>query len=178
MKYFALALILIGVTSSFAQSKGYVCLPCGGDCDAADFDKPGSCEHCGMALVKKSTITFQNISISEMCLRIKANPNVVLLDVRSAGEFNGTTTEVPSYGHFKKAINININELESRLDELKSYKSSEVIVYCSHSHRSPRASYVLGLHGFKNVKNMTGGVSTISASGNGCVTPHYQVHAH
>ncbi len=45
-------------------------------------------------------------------------------------------------------------------NELSKYKKSEVIVYCSHSHRSPRASYILGTHGFTNVKNMSGGVST------------------
>jgi len=32
-------------------------------------------------------------------------------------------------------------------------------VYCSHSHRSPRASYMLSQNGFKNVTNMLGGMS-------------------
>lgn len=178
MKFLAFAVILLGCLPIFAQSKEYVCLPCGYECDTAEFDKLGTCEHCGMTLVKKSAIKFTTISITEMCNGINANPNVVLLDVRSADEFKGTSTEVPTFGHFKKAININITELESRLGELKAYKSSEIIVYCSHSHRSPRASYLLGQNGFTNVKNMAGGVSTLKDLGNQCLAKHYQAHSH
>jgi rhodanese-related sulfurtransferase len=45
------------------------------------------------------------------------------------------------------------------MNELKSYKNKNIIVYCSHSHRSPRASYILNQNGFKNVTNMAGGMS-------------------
>jgi rhodanese-related sulfurtransferase len=115
-----------------------------------------------MDLVDKATIKFSNVSLNEMCDRIKANPKLVLLDVRSKEEFTGTTVDKMSFGHFKNAININVTDLETRLPELSKYKNSEIIVYCSHSHRSPRASYLLGVNGFSNVKNMSGGVSTFS----------------
>ena len=113
-----------------------------------------------MALVKKSSIQFTNITLDKLCLRLSSNPKAVLLDVRSPGEFEGSTKEVPSFGHFKKAINVNAEELEMRLGELSKYKDQEILVYCSHNHRSPRASYLLSTNGFANVKNMTGGVST------------------
>lgn len=32
----------------------YVCTPCGLDCDKLEFDKPGKCPTCGMALIEKS----------------------------------------------------------------------------------------------------------------------------
>jgi putative intracellular protease/amidase len=32
----------------------YVCTPCGLDCDKLEFDKPGKCSSCGMALIEKS----------------------------------------------------------------------------------------------------------------------------
>ena len=159
-----------------AQAK-YVCSPCGNDCDKHVYDKPGTCSECGMTLIDKSTIGFSDIDFEGLCARLKANPKAVLLDVRSPGEFKGTATEVPTFGHFRNAINVNITELEARVAELNKYKDQEVIVYCSHSHRSPRASYFLATHGFKNVKNVAGGVSTL-ASVPTCLDKVYVKHAH
>jgi rhodanese-related sulfurtransferase len=159
-------LLLFTLSAGYFDRQGneeYVCLPCGQDCDSKIYSQAGTCSVCGMELVKKSTIKFTTIELGEMCKRIAANPRIVLLDVRTPGEFNGSTREVPSFGHFKKAININVKELEGRISELSKYKNSEIVVYCSHSHRSPRASYLLGTQGFTNVKNMSGGVSTFTA---------------
>ncbi|MDX1936933.1 MAG: rhodanese-like domain-containing protein, partial [Flavihumibacter sp.] len=50
-------------------------------------------------------------------------------------------------------------QLEQRVKELSKYKNYDIVVYCSHSHRSPRASYILNQHGFKKVTNMEGGMS-------------------
>jgi rhodanese-related sulfurtransferase len=140
----------------------YVCLPCGYSCDNTIHKGPGTCASCNMKLVEKSTVKFKNIEVEEFCNRIANNPEVIILDVRTPEEFAGTEMEVPSFGHFKNAININVNELESRLKELEKYKYKEVLVYCSHSHRSPRASYLLNEKGFTNVKNLSGGVSTFA----------------
>jgi len=157
----------------------YVCSPCGYECDYSVHAGPGTCASCGMALVKKSSIKFKNLSLDEFCQRLSANPKAILLDVRSGGEFNGTTSEVPTFGHFTRAININVEELENRISELSKYKHQEVLVYCSHNHRSPRASYLLGVNGFTNVKNMTGGVSTFSGNPiQACLTKEFVFHAH
>lgn len=158
------------------QQKKFVCSPCGNDCDREVYDKPGSCSHCGMTLVDQSSIKFKDISFEEVCARLKANPKAILLDVRSPAEFQGTSREVPSFGHFKDAINININELEARVKELDKYKDREVIVYCSHSHRSPRASYYLTTHGFSNVKNVAGGVSTLGKTAPTCLDKIFVPH--
>ncbi len=155
----------------------YVCTPCGQECDGKIYAEAGKCPACGMDLVKKSTIKFTTIDLEEMCKRIAANPQIVLLDVRSLGEFNGSSKE-QSFGHFKNAININVRELEGRIGELSKYKNSEIIVYCSHSHRSPRASYLLGTQGFTNVKNMGGGVSTLTAPyTSDCLKKEFVAHA-
>lgn len=156
----------------------YVCSPCGYDCDEAVHNGPGVCSSCGMPLVKKSTITFRNLTLEEFCARLNANPKAIVLDVRTAGEFNGSTTDVPSFGHFKRAINVNVEALESRIQELSAYKNQEILVYCSHNHRSPRASYVLGKYGFKNVKNMTGGVSTFISDEQACLKKAFLFHPH
>jgi len=171
-------LIVLGASIIGMQANDeYVCQPCGQECDNQVYSKPGTCHSCGMALVKKSTVKFKNIDLEEVCNRIKDNPKIVLLDVRSPGEFNGSNKDIPTFGHFKNAININVGELEERVNELSKYKDSEVIVYCSHSHRSPRASYLLGTHGFTNVKNMIGGVSMLSSPYNSfCLKKEFVAH--
>jgi len=129
-----------------------------------------------MALVEKSTVVFTNISVDQLCERVKANPKAILLDVRSPGEYTGSALR-NSYGHFRSAININIDELESRLNELAKYKNDEVIVYCSHSRRSPRATYFLSTQGFKNVKNLAVGVSTFPGlENNECLKINFVFH--
>jgi rhodanese-related sulfurtransferase len=171
-----LLIFITGVTfNAISQSKKeFVCTPCGYDCDMEVHDEPGTCSSCKMNLVEKSSITFSNMTLAELCKRIDTNPNAILLDVRTPGEFRGTTTEVHSFGHFKNAININVEELESRLGELD--KNLEILVYCSHNHRSPRASYLLSTHGFKQVKNMTGGVSSFSDVENDCLKKSFVFH--
>ena len=133
----------------------YVCTPCGADCDAAIHNEPGTCSQCNMVLVDKSTIMHKNIQPDKMCSLNEKN--VVFLDVRTPAEFNGTAEA--KFGAIKNAINIPIQELGTRMNELEKYKDKQIIVYCSHSHRSPRASYMLTQKGFKNVTNMLGGMS-------------------
>lgn len=157
----------------------YVCMPCGYACDSHEFDKPGTCPDCGMQLVDKATVKFKDMTAEDFCKRMTANPAAIILDVRSDEEFTGTTTDVPSFGHFKNAININVTELEQKLDQLAAYKNREILVYCSHSHRSPRASYLLGTKGFTNVVNMRGGVSTLGSTGlSAYLKDKFVSHAH
>jgi rhodanese-related sulfurtransferase len=179
MKFLLILIVLhVGYFEMPKSNDEYVCQPCGQECDNQVYSEPGMCHSCGMTLIKKSTIKFKNIDLEEMCKRIQDNPKIVLLDVRSPGEFNGSNKDIPTFGHFKNAININIGELEGRVNELSKYKNSEVIVYCSHSHRSPQASYFLGTHGFANVKNMAGGVSTLSSPYNSyCLKKEFVAHA-
>ncbi|HZY81175.1 MAG TPA: rhodanese-like domain-containing protein [Cyclobacteriaceae bacterium] len=173
-------LALVAVVSPFVinkkdQKKEYVCMPCGRDCDHDTYDRPGTCSSCGMALVEKSTVKFKDLSFEQVCARLKANPKAVLLDVRTPGEFEGTS-DAPSYGHFKNAININVEDLPRRMDEISKYKDQEVLVYCSHSHRSPRATYLLSTNGFKNVNNVAGGVSSITEAQKSCFKGNFVEH--
>jgi len=171
-----IAMVTIAGFTAFGQAKQYVCTPCGSDCDKEIYDRPGTCRACGMTLVDRASATVFDLSLEEVCKRIAANPNLVLLDVRSEGEFKGSSVR-NSYGHFRNAININIDDLEGRVSELSKFKDDEIVVYCSHSHRSPRATYFLSTKGFKNVKNMAGGVSTLSDDGkNECLKSTFVFH--
>lgn len=178
MKILFVSFVFFLINPESRQQDLYVCMPCGFSCDEAEHNKAGTCHACGMALIKKSSIKFTNIGVNEFCKRLGSNPNVVLLDVRSPKEFDGSLRERPSFGHFIRAININVEELETRLGELSKYKNTEILVYCSHNHRSPRASYLLGSNGFTNVKNMTGGVSTFTEQTSpDCLKKEFAFHA-
>ncbi len=133
----------------------YACIPCGFDCDEATFDKPGSCSSCKMELVNKESITFKNILIDSLC-RL-TDSNTIFLDVRTVEEFKGTAPD--KFGAIKNAVNIPIQDVEKRKKELDKFKNKNIVVYCSHAHRSALASYQLTQNGFSNVHNMLGGMS-------------------
>ncbi|MGZ8557881.1 MAG: rhodanese-like domain-containing protein [Chitinophagaceae bacterium] len=167
---YTLCFVLVMLTcSNLTKTKArpgqqiYVCLPCGSACDTAQYKNPGACSHCSMELVKKLTITHSNVEPENLCsFIIKAgNNNVLLLDVRTADEFEGRAEL--KFGRLNHAINIPVQDLEKRINELAGYKNKQVIVYCSHSHRSPRASYLLTQNGFSKVTNLQGGMSVWKA---------------
>jgi|GEM_PF-280537 len=141
-----------------SAAANYVCLPCGRDCDTVISKEPGSCADCNMQLVNKSSIVFKNVLPKDLYDHIKQSgkEHVLLLDVRTAEEFNGAAPE--KFGRLKNALNIPVQQLEDRISELDAYKNKEIIVYCSHSHRSPAASYLLTQKGFKNVTNLQYGM--------------------
>jgi rhodanese-related sulfurtransferase/DNA-directed RNA polymerase subunit RPC12/RpoP len=142
-----------------ADNELYQCLPCGAACDKQTYNQTGKCPDCHMELVKRSSITFKSIEPTTICDYIKKHPAAVLLDVRTKEEFEGRAD--PDFGTLKNAINIPVQELESRLASISDLKNKEVLVFCSHSHRSPRASYLLTQSGFTNVTNMDGGMSEV-----------------
>ena len=159
-----LLLFLLGfnvvASAQTTDQKVYKCIPCGQACDDKTFSQPGECESCHMKLVEASTIQFTTVSPESICAYITSHPDAVLLDVRTAKEYKGAAE--PDYGTLKNAINIPIQELEKRLEELQAYKDREIIVFCSHSHRSPQAAYLLTQNGFTNVTNMAGGMSVVT----------------
>lgn len=142
------------------KGKGeYQCTPCGNECDKESYSKPGECRHCHMKLVKKSDVQYKSLQPGELCEYVRQHPEVVLLDVRTKEEFTGK--DHPEHGTVRNAINIPIQELESRVGELEKYRDKEVLVYCSYSKRSARASALLVQKGFVNVMNLEGGLSQV-----------------
>jgi rhodanese-related sulfurtransferase len=142
------------------DTTGYRCLPCGYDCDRELYRSSGTCTHCKMQLVAASTIRFTEVSPATVCDYIRKHPGALLLDVRTEAEYEGRTE--PYFSRIKGSVNIPLQELSQRLAELEKYKEREVLVICSHSHRSPQAAYLLGQQGFKKVANLSGGLSVVT----------------
>jgi rhodanese-related sulfurtransferase len=87
-------------------------------------------------------------------VNIKDNQNIVVLDVRTAGERN--------FGKVDGSIHIDVNELREHLEELD--KEKEYWIYCAVGVRAYVAERILKQHEFKS-KNIIGGYKTISALG-------------
>jgi rhodanese-related sulfurtransferase len=106
---------------------------------------------------------YKAIYFKEACQLIANNPNLVLLDVRSPGEYADTNKNIAgNIGRLKGAINVSIDSVEKRFNDLKTYKGKTILVYCSHSQRSRVVSKFLADSGFTNVYSLNGGMTEIN----------------
>ncbi len=76
--------------------------------------------------------------------------NTVLIDVRTPDEHK--------LGSIDRAINIEVDQLRERLDEIP--KGQKIVVFCGTGHRSYFASRILVQSGFPEVYNLSGGYLT------------------
>jgi rhodanese-related sulfurtransferase len=70
----------------------------------------------------------------------------LLVDVRTAGEFAG--------GHIPGAVNIDLQQLSSRLNEIP--RDQPVVLYCRSGSRSATAARLLGQQGYEHVYDLGG----------------------
>jgi NADPH-dependent 2,4-dienoyl-CoA reductase/sulfur reductase-like enzyme/rhodanese-related sulfurtransferase len=98
--------------------------------------------------VEKKTVDKNNEDIvidEKKNSYINTNSNTPLVvDVRTPMEFSG--------GAYPNAINISLDELETRIDELGS-KDRDITLYCASGARSAYAQQLLRQMGYTNVKN-------------------------
>ena len=78
----------------------------------------------------------------------KKKEDYLVIDVRKAEEYNA--------GHLKHAINIPLEEIEARLDEINGYKDKNVVLYCNTGNRSGKALDLLKQKGFNVLMNAPG----------------------
>ena len=96
---------------------------------------------------QSSTITMQQFKE-----KLKNDKQIIVLDVRTEDELAGPL------GKIEKAINIPIQVLEQRINELEPYKDKEIIVICRTQNRSAVAVSILQKNGYK-AKNVLGGMT-------------------
>lgn len=92
------------------------------------------------------------IDIPELKRRIDNNGTLVL-DVRTAEDFIG------EQGHIDSAVNIAVEDLPNRLDELTEYIERPIAIVCRTDKRSARAALILAEHGFHDVHVVRGGMT-------------------
>lgn len=94
-----------------------------------------------------------NITVKELKNQIKEDPNLIILDVRNPDELKGPL------GKIDGVINIPVQDLGNRIDELDKYKNKEIAVICRTGHRSSIGTKILLKNGFKKVENVEGGMT-------------------
>jgi adenylyltransferase/sulfurtransferase len=88
------------------------------------------------------------ITPQELKARLDAGAAPLLLDVRQ--DWETRLCRLPN------AVHIPIEEIELRVDELNAQE--EIVVYCHQGVRSAAVAHWLGGLGFKDVKNLAGGL--------------------
>jgi len=107
------------------------------------------------------------LSAPELNRRVTTGDGLVLVDVRSAGEFGAA--------HVSGALHIPAPMLRTRHVELDPAR--DIALVCSTGHRSSLAASILKRHGFTRVWNVAGGMTGFNAAGFApecplCVVPH------
>lgn len=90
-----------------------------------------------------------DIQVEELKDKLDANEEFVLIDVREdyeRAEFNVGGTHIP------------LGTLPLNLDDLEDYKDKEIVIYCRSGNRSGQAQAYMQQMGFKNVRNLVGGM--------------------
>lgn len=95
------------------------------------------------------------IEPKELKDRLESGGHVNLIDVREEWEY-----EEVNIG----AKNIPLGTLPDRLEELTDLQEEEVVVHCKSGGRSSQAQKYLRSKGFKNVRNLTGGIEKYLAT--------------
>ncbi len=91
----------------------------------------------------------QDITVEELKSKMDNKEEYILIDVREVLEFQ-------MFNLGGQLIPLGI--LPFKLDELEDLKEKEVIVHCRSGKRSDTAKHMMIASGFKNVRNLLGGV--------------------
>lgn len=93
----------------------------------------------------QSNTEVPTVIVDEFISQISKDSSIVILDVRTSAELQGPL------GRIEKAINIPVQELPERINELKPYKDKKIYVICRTQNRSYAASQFLNRNGFNTV---------------------------
>jgi uncharacterized membrane protein YdjX (TVP38/TMEM64 family) len=99
------------------------------------------------------------LQVADLRQRIDAQPDLLLLDVRTAPDFVG------EQGHIEGALNIPLEALEDRIDALGDDPERPIAIVCRTDRRSARAAALLAQHGFADARVVQGGMTAWNAAG-------------
>jgi rhodanese-related sulfurtransferase len=95
---------------------------------------------------------MMDINAAELLERLQNNESINVLDVRELIEYH--TWNIGG-------TNIPVSGLEKKLNELEWNKNDEIIVVCRAGIRSATAKSILELNGYKNIRNLCGGLMAL-----------------
>ncbi len=85
------------------------------------------------------------LSITDLKQRMDTGEDFLLLDVRTAGDYNG------EQGHIAGSILLPLEQLEQRIDEISDYCEKPVVCICRTDRKSAKAAQILAEKGFADV---------------------------
>ncbi|WP_028784921.1 sulfurtransferase TusA family protein [Thalassobacillus devorans] len=98
---------------------------------------------------EKAETKHQDItSLDDLLKKVEGEEKVTVIDVREPAEY--------AFGHIPGSVNIPLDQLENRFDELD--KNDEIHVVCRTGNRSDLAAQKMAGKGFNNVKNVVPGM--------------------
>ncbi len=107
-------------------------------------------QFCGLKNHNAEQSAVKEISVQDLKKKLDAKEEFLLLDVREPFEFQ--IAKIPG-GKLMP-----LGDIESKLKEFESFKDEEIVAYCHRGPRSRRALEILHSKGFKNLKNVSGGI--------------------
>jgi rhodanese-related sulfurtransferase len=116
----------------------------------------GHLEHGVQAIDRHAELIgrVRRITAPTVAEQIGAGNPPVVIDIRTQKEWEA--------GHVEGSVNIPLNELSRRLDEVPA--DAEVIIHCQGGYRSSLAVSLLQRHGRTNVTDLVGGFAAWKAS--------------
>lgn len=106
---------------------------------------------------------YKTIYAKDLCQLLEAHPSIVLVDVRTPGEFNDSSQRTAlNMGHLKGAVNLHIDSIQKNNNVMEQFRDKTLVIYCSHSQRSRRVSKLLSEKGFTDFYNLNGGMSNLN----------------
>ena len=114
----------------------------------------------------KGKVNTKILATAEEIAHSLGNKNLIIVDSRSADEFNGSDVRAVRRGHIPSAVNINwennikdgtFKDIE-QLSRIYSSipKNAHVVTYCQGGYRAANVFVVLKILGYKNVKMYLG----------------------
>ncbi len=111
------------------------------------------------SLSKSQELEWSEITVDELYERVNSDRPPLLIDVRSPSEFHG------GYGHLPNARSIPVLKIESKFEDLESYREKEIVTMCPGGGMSLVAVDIFEKGGFKDVKSLRGGTDLARHAG-------------
>ena len=93
------------------------------------------------------------LEVSDLKIRLESAERPLILDVRSPEEFVG------KQGHIDQSLNIPLDVLKDRIDELIPFRDSPVAIVCCTHVRSAKAARLLSANGFSDLSVVHNGMT-------------------
>ncbi|MBK8955130.1 MAG: rhodanese-like domain-containing protein [Saprospiraceae bacterium] len=109
-----------------------------------------------------TNLPYQLISVTDAFSLYKKNKELVIVDIRSAVQFNcKDTIEANNLGRLRNSINLAEKDGKIDLEKLLEHKSKKLLIYDLYGQKSGIVSKYLIENGFQRVYNLMGGLNAV-----------------